>query len=1018
MRRCPRVAGVMAGLFLIASAGSALAAERTHGGRYTAERIANLRANVARHDWAKKERDEAVKNAAPWLAKSEEELWAMVPGQDLGRCIDVTMDRTVTSGKKRLGCLKCGDKIDKFGNYPYEIDFEKAPWKITCPSCRSVFPTNDFSRYYASGIDERGLFNPARADKSLLFNTEHPDPKDPLHKYGVDDGFGYIDTNGRGHRFVGYYTWKYWQSLRAGCAALADAYLYTGDTRYARKAAVLLDRIADVYPSMDWKPYAERGWFHSDGNTPFGKIEGRIWETGVVRTLAEAYDKILSGTIDDPELYSFLKKQSERYKLPAAKGTRDLFVRNVDDNFLRCALDGVVAGRVTGNEGMHQMAVTICAMALDNGAETTKWLDWLFAPDGGAVPALIVGKLDRDGVSPEGGPGYALMWAPALAEMGERLAEYPRYRKHNVFRDFPQFRAAFAAAYRMALLGVATPNIGDSGATGTVGTVSVRPDLIASGFKHTRDPELAVAAYRANGNSADGLGRDIFSTDPDALSREIAEIGAKAGPRPTGGSLMSGYGLATLELGSGKSAKGLSCYYGRTIMHAHPDLLNFDVFAFGSWLTPDLGYPEFATAWPHRNDWTNNTLSHNLVVVDGRTQERVWGGHSRLYKQLKGFGVVELDGRRGYPGMKEYTRTMVMVEAPGGGGDAYVVDLFRVAGGSDHLYSFHGPSGAVTEEGLSLVEQKSGTYAGEDVSYAAAAKGFPKGYSFLYNVRRDRKPGSQFTLDWKAEQGYRGLKGDVHLRLHALTPVDDVALADGDPPQNKPGNPRRLGYALLHRAGKGLSSTFVSVIEPYQDKPVIRSVKRVDGGGPDARQVALRIELADGSVDHILYDAAGRGIGSVDGIRFAGKVGMVRETGGKVAKAVLVQGSELAYKDAKVTATPAHTGKVAKMNRELSGDGWIVVDAELPTDGSLVGQQLMVETKTDRDASYTITKVERDGDGRTRISCGPVSFVRGYAGPTHEIRGQVLPRSYDKGFAYDFEEGAAFTIPTHAEWRR
>lgn len=49
-----------------------------------------------------------------------------------------------------------------------------------------------------------------RLRATRLYNTAHPDPNDPLHKYGVDDGFGYIDKNGRGHRFIGYYTWKYW----------------------------------------------------------------------------------------------------------------------------------------------------------------------------------------------------------------------------------------------------------------------------------------------------------------------------------------------------------------------------------------------------------------------------------------------------------------------------------------------------------------------------------------------------------------------------------------------------------------------------------------------------------------------------------------------------------------------------------------------------------------------------------------------------------------------------------------
>src|SRR5690349_19714751 len=100
---------------------------RTYGGRYTAERLANARRNCDSYPWAKELRDKAVAAAAPWAAKSDEELWAMVPGQDLPRTIDVTMDTRLTGPNRRVGCLVCGEKIFSRGNYPYEPDFERKP---------------------------------------------------------------------------------------------------------------------------------------------------------------------------------------------------------------------------------------------------------------------------------------------------------------------------------------------------------------------------------------------------------------------------------------------------------------------------------------------------------------------------------------------------------------------------------------------------------------------------------------------------------------------------------------------------------------------------------------------------------------------------------------------------------------------------------------------------------------------------------------------------------------------------
>ena len=998
---------------LILSANGALGA-REFGGCYSEQRITNLRRNCERFDWVREEREKAVSAAKPWLAISDDDLWKMVPGQDLPRCIDVTLDR-LTTGPTRLGCLKCGDKIFGHGNYPYNPDFKKQPFKLVCPSCSVVFPTNDFGKYYESGIDERGVFNPARADRSLLFNTDHPDSGDPLRSYGVDDGLGYIDADGRAHKFIGYYTWKYWMHVYGGLSALANAYLYTGDKTYARKAAILLDRIADVYPSMDWKPYADRGWFHSDGGAGTGKIEGRIWECFVATQFADAYDKIISGTDDNPELYACLQRQASRFNLPRPKGTRELFVQNVDDGVLRCVVAGIHSGQIKGNEGMHQRAMTMCAIALDTEPETTQWLDWLFDPRGGAIPGLIVGSFDRDGVSPEGAPGYALSWGINFNTVAKRLAAYGKYKRHDLYRDFPQFRASFTAASRMCALGRATPNIGDTGVTGKVGSVSVNLEFMADGYRFTRDPEIAVAAWRANGNSARGLGRDVFAAQPDELSREIEAVGNKAGPRPLGGYNMSGFGLAILECGAGASATALCCNYGRTMMHAHLDALNFDLLACGAWLAPDHGYPEFATAWPSRTEWTHNTISHNTVVIDGHPQESAWGGHTRLFKQLPGFGVFELDCRAAYPGMQEYARAMFLVEAPGG--NSYAVDIFRAVGGKDHLLSFHGPPGEITSAGLTLEDQGSGTYAGKNVAFQAKPDGFPMGYSWLYSVKRQTAPPPEFQLDWKAEVAYRGLKqnDNVHLRMHAFSGCNDVAIADGDPPQNKPGNPRRLGYVLMHRTGDTtLASTFLLVLEPYRDKPFIRSVRQLDAGtsGSNAARAGLRIEQANGMVDYLLWNLSGGKVDFAGDISLDGKAGFVRVVGEKVTSAVLVQGSALACKGAELKGMPAFKGKVVKMNRELDGGGWLWVDTELPDDGSLTGEQIMVDPASERDACYTIREVKRDGR-LTKVFCGPISFVRGYHGEPAKLRGQPVARDYTKGYVYDFEVGAGFSIPLH-----
>ena len=156
-----RWVGIIMGIAWLA--GCAARADRSHGGLYTPERLANIRQNVERFDWARAERYQAVDRAAGWLAKSDEDLWRMVPGQDLPRAIDVTMTRRPSGPPIQKGCLVCGEAVHKHGAYPWLVDIELKPWKIECPNCHSVFPTNDFGAYFASGIDDRGLFDPKRA---------------------------------------------------------------------------------------------------------------------------------------------------------------------------------------------------------------------------------------------------------------------------------------------------------------------------------------------------------------------------------------------------------------------------------------------------------------------------------------------------------------------------------------------------------------------------------------------------------------------------------------------------------------------------------------------------------------------------------------------------------------------------------------------------------------------------------------------------------------------------------------
>ncbi len=937
----------------------------------------------------------------------------MVPGQDLPRAIDVTMTRRPSGPPIQKGCLVCGEAVHKFGAYPWLVDIEHRPWKIECPNCHSVFPTNDFGAYYASGIDDKGLFDPKRADRSLLFNTEHPDPDDPQHFWGVDDGFGYKDENGTEFRFIAFYSWKYWDHIQQGLSRLADAYLYSGDKKYAAKAAILLDRLADVYPSMDWKPYADRGWYHSDGGSHLGKIQGRIWECSAFNHLATNYDKILTGLDDQPGLYAFLGRMAESYRLPTPKGSREKLVANIDQNLLQCGMAAIRSGQIRGNVGMHHAAMAAAAIALNSEPETSRALDWLFEPDGGSLPGIIMSRIDRDGIGDEASPGYSLGWIGNLAGTAERLAAYGAYDRWDLYRDFPRFTAGFNITRRLAVLDWTTINIGDTGRTGNLSLMK-RPDAqaIAEAFRHTGDERLALAAYWSNGYTADGLGRNITEADPEALSSRIREIVSRRGEaaaRPPSPHLLAGYCLARLEYGRAAEGTAAYMYFGRNAGHGHLDRLNIGLFGFGFDLSPELGYPEFATAWPHRNEWSITTISKNTVVVDEASQRTNWGGEPVFFKALPGLQAVEVSSPNVYPQTSEYRRMLAFIETKPGLG--YAVDIFRVAGGRHHMRSFHGPSDQVTVHGIDLRSQEGGTLAGPKVPFGPHPDGaeFPVGYSWLKDIDRSGPPQSDWQMEWNLAQGVNGATGQerIRLRLWDFTPeLGEVILFNGTPPRNKPGNPAQLRYSLACRSGEeGLLSTFVSLVEPYRKEPQIRSARRAAIPGVDSHDgpVVLVVELADGATDTIIYLPPGRTL-SDGGLKMDGRLGYIRRRGQTMERAALVGGKELRQGSLELTAeVPAWRGTVRKLSAPEERLSRIWVDAALPAGNQLAGEWIAIDNDGEQNAFYQIESIEREGEGSV-ISLGDVSLIRGYNDE----------RDYGKGLKMNFAPGDPFVVLNHA----
>ncbi len=978
----------------------------------TAQMRAHAVENARKYRWAEDARTAAIAAAARWAELSDEKLWSLVPSQELPRDIySNNLDAT-----KDIGCANCGPGYKPYGRWGFKTDPLGKPWKIICPNCGAEFPKNDFGAFYATALDEHGYFRRELGDRSLLYNSEHPDPADPLHRVYVDDGYGMIDAEGNKRLPIAYYcNWGLWGSTNRALDQLSWAYALTDDALYAHKAAVLLDRVADVYPEMDWAPLAKLGFKHSDGSSGMGRIQGRIWENGAVSTMARAYDRIFDGIQDDAELVAFISEKATRHRL-APRASIAQICRHIEDTFLLEVLHSTRDGRIYGNTGMHQDAVATAAIALDRPGVTEEWLDWLFSPGypgefarkKDSIPWVLTEGLDRDGMGKEVG-GYGLIWTRSLVGVATTLAAYPQYHNHDVIREFPKLKQGFLVEARLNCLDAALPCIGDSGTTGAWSRAG-NAGSFALGYRLYGDPRLAALAWHyAQGNPERLRTReDIFAEDPGASAAEIARIG-QAQPFRLRSEHLGRYGQAVLQTDTEAAEEGRAIWihYGHALGHCHRDSLNLGLYAHNIDMLPDLGYPEYCEGRPEQYAWTANTISHNTLLVGDAGLPYSPGGKLTLFHIRPPLRVLQASSPQSNPAGDTYCRTVALVDVSDA--DSYVLDIFRARGGENHRLLYQGPSQTATVEGVALQPQASGTFAGPEIRRGQLEIDgkrsdllFRSGFSYLWDVERSAGPvEASYTVDWTAEDNRGRIRAghEPHLRLHALTPCDEVALGSGQPAPNQPGNLPSLRKVIQSKLGENLQTQFVNVLEPYDRKPFISSVRRlpVEHDGDETSAAAVAVTLRDGTED-ILISCHRPTAVSVDGrVQFSGRFALLRLQGGRPVLVRLSEASFFSYGDLRITPKRAsYSGAVVAVDATDPQDNRIRLDPPLPADAPLAGETIHFSNELPPDTSFRIERVTPDG-----ISTGDITIIRGFADPA----------DYGAGHTYLVNPGDSYTVP-------
>ena len=392
---------------------------------YTPERIKTAQVNLQKYP----QLGDNLKSPSFFEKMTDDQVFSFLPSWNVPRQCYSTWP-----------CPFCGETIyEKSAFYPWQHT-ARGTYKTTCPLCKRVFPTNDLA-----GDD--------------FTSGDYP-----------DDGWGCDPTGSRDRKQIAGWAALHnhhtmWQSTGGELQRLGERYLLLGDEQAAHKAALLLARLAYIYPGMDmtWQQvqtdYLRPGRLLLDGN----------WErTGVTVPAAQTYDAIFDYLDRDLELVKFLQAKDPAIQSPAdVKALIDTYLIQLFGwDWVNNRLSG-------GSQGARERDAAYIAVCANMGVPSDAWIEKLFTNShnsgldkGGFDDEMLINTLTREGITLVNGFNYALGYMFAKSGLAEILSQVRSSRwqaRCNLYdvRQYPKLRAEYDAWTEMLVAGDHVPCYGD-----------------------------------------------------------------------------------------------------------------------------------------------------------------------------------------------------------------------------------------------------------------------------------------------------------------------------------------------------------------------------------------------------------------------------------------------------------------------------------------------------------------------------------------------------------------------------
>lgn len=655
-----------------------------------------------------------------------------------------------------------------------------------------------------------------------------------------ETGGGYYHAGGEDYEIT-----QTHYNLANAARDLALMWQFTGERKYADKSKEILLAYADKY--LTYAIHDKEGRVGDKASAGGRATAQGINEAAWVIPLAWAYDLT----------YDVLT--------PAER-------ERIEKNVLRPAAELLMAN----NEGRHNhqswynAGIGVIGFALGE----KEYVEHALHKKGSGFYYQMKNSVTADGMWYEGSMHYQFYVLQALGP----LAEAAYHAGINVYQE-PGYAALFDFPLAYADATMRLPIIND-GREVYLGA-SDRSRYYESAYRRLQDARY-VNVLRASAR-----------TSLESLVFGVGELPAAA-TLPWRSAEFAKSSLAVLRAGSGFDAKQVVLnYMGYEGGHSHPDQLGIVSFGVGRTLAPDAGSIKYED--PAHTGWYKQSLSHNVLVVGEKSQQRAPAGRLDTFVSGQKLQAARAATTKSY-GSVNLARTLLL-------NDDYLIDVFQ--------------ADSIVEETFDWVYHNYGRFT-TSLNLQPTTLSKKNGYEFLKSTAAAKTDDA-----WRAEWL---IASDQKVRLFMVgAPGTQVIAAEGmiAAEVGDETAPDQVPLVIARRKAKGAS--FVALIEPYSTAPAISALT------PIAATDAFGLRIARAKANDVLLFSNARGAKQIGEYMLDGGVAWLMQSDNALQTLYLGAGTQLSSAGWSVNleslVTGGDTAQLGVLIERAASNRWVARNA-------------------------------------------------------------------------------------------